>query len=97
MDVLSVLLDQSEASNDFVNAVFLSIFFFFISSSFRFSLYANSPLGSASDRNNAAQLSKIMEKSKKVAETFRFFVNTEWTYTTTKLMKMFKALQPEGD
>jgi 1-acyl-sn-glycerol-3-phosphate acyltransferase/thioester reductase-like protein len=57
--------------------------------------YAHSPLGSATDRNNATQLSKIMEKSKKVAETFRFFVNTEWTYATTKLMKMFGTLSPE--
>ncbi len=60
-----------------------------------YTAYANSPLGSASDRNNAAQLNKIMEKSKKVAETFRFFVNTEWTYTTTRLMKMFHSLSPE--
>lgn len=52
-------------------------------------------LGSATDRQNAAQLNKVLEKSKYVAQTFNFFVTNQWTYSTTKLIRMFKALSPE--
>ena len=56
--------------------------------------FANSPIGSAQHRDNSVQLNKVMGKARTVAETFRFFVNNEWTYTTTKLMKMFDTLSP---
>lgn len=60
-----------------------------------YSVYAKSPLGTASDRKNAELLKKALDKSLIVAETFRFFVQNEWIYGTTKLMKMYNSLTPE--
>jgi 1-acyl-sn-glycerol-3-phosphate acyltransferase len=60
-----------------------------------YSAYAHSPLGNATHRSNSNQLNKVLEKSKLVAETFRFFVSNEWTFTTTKLMQMHSWLSAE--